>query len=198
MNGPSGNRDLGNIFPAVDNDDGSAYYWVAENVVAYGGFKNFLGNDKVWMSNLILYPEGRTGNSGNGPCVMAWGGANEVYQNNTCVTRGVSGPGVSPYPATECSYSNKTAKTILLHLKENTYLNPAANYSLDCGGGHSLEKLHTLGEELGSHVGLLPPTESLLSHAAALLGMPSRGFFPISGSSRVQTNNRGLLCVKML
>ena len=43
MNGPSGNRDLGNLFPAVDNDDGSAYYWIASNVVAYGGFKNFLG-----------------------------------------------------------------------------------------------------------------------------------------------------------
>jgi hypothetical protein len=43
----AGNRDLGNLFPAVDNDDGSSYYWVASNVVAYGGFKNFLGNDKV-------------------------------------------------------------------------------------------------------------------------------------------------------
>ena len=47
MNGPSGNRDLGNLFPAVDNDDGSAFYWIASNVVAYGGFKNFLGSDKV-------------------------------------------------------------------------------------------------------------------------------------------------------
>ena len=34
------------MFPAVDNDDGSAYYWIASNVVAYGGFKNFIGNDK--------------------------------------------------------------------------------------------------------------------------------------------------------
>ena len=35
MNGPSGNRDLGNLFPTVDNDDGSAFYWIASNVVAY-------------------------------------------------------------------------------------------------------------------------------------------------------------------
>ena len=41
MNGPSGNRDLGNLFPAVDNDDGSAYYLIKSNVAAYGGFKNF-------------------------------------------------------------------------------------------------------------------------------------------------------------
>lgn len=47
MNGPSGNRDLGNLFPSVDNDDGSAYFRIAQNVVAYGGFKNYLGHDKV-------------------------------------------------------------------------------------------------------------------------------------------------------
>lgn len=69
INGPSGNRDLGNLFPTVDNDDGeggqlpfaslcglqvcctpnagSAYYWIAENVVYAGGFKNYLGHDKV-------------------------------------------------------------------------------------------------------------------------------------------------------
>ena len=155
MNGPSPNRDLGNLFPAVDNDDGSQYdtiasniprpshglprpshgpstafhglprpshghsaafhglptdhprpstashgryYTIADNVVAYGGFKNFLGNDKRWVGNLILYPNGRAVGSGNGPCVMAWGGANEVYENNTCVTRSAGGPGVDPYP----------------------------------------------------------------------------------------------------
>ena len=26
MNGPSGNRDLGNLWPTIDNDDGSAYF----------------------------------------------------------------------------------------------------------------------------------------------------------------------------
>ena len=39
MNGPSGNRDLGNLFPAVDNDDGSAYMSIANNVFVYGGAK---------------------------------------------------------------------------------------------------------------------------------------------------------------
>ena len=37
MNGPSGNRNLGNLFPCIDNDDGSAYYFVSENVCVYGG-----------------------------------------------------------------------------------------------------------------------------------------------------------------
>eukprot|EP01062_Namystynia_karyoxenos_P069365 TRINITY_DN64878_c0_g1_i1.p1 TRINITY_DN64878_c0_g1~~TRINITY_DN64878_c0_g1_i1.p1 ORF type:complete len:877 (+),score=269.51 TRINITY_DN64878_c0_g1_i1:79-2631(+) len=172
MNGPSGNRDLGNLFPAVDNDDGSAYYWIAQNVVAYGGFKNFLGNDKVWIDNLVLYPGGRESNSGNGPCVMAWGGANEVYENNTCVSRG-SGPGISAYPSKVCSYANETSRKVLLHLARNTYHTPGLHYQVGCGGQLGLKDMQALGEELGSVVAPKPPTAALAAHARALLRMGS-------------------------
>jgi len=37
INGPSGNRGSGNLFPTVDNDDGSRFYYIAGNVLAYGG-----------------------------------------------------------------------------------------------------------------------------------------------------------------
>ena len=37
MNGPGGNRDLGNLYPTIDNDDGSQLYWVSRNVLIYGG-----------------------------------------------------------------------------------------------------------------------------------------------------------------
>ena len=57
MNGPSGNRDLGNLFPTIDNDDGSAYFSAARNVLIYGGVKNYLGHDKRWVDNLILFPD---------------------------------------------------------------------------------------------------------------------------------------------
>lgn len=46
MNGPSGNRNLGNLFPAVDNDDGSSYFYISDNFLVYGGAKNYLGHDK--------------------------------------------------------------------------------------------------------------------------------------------------------
>ena len=93
MNGPSGNRDLGNLFPAVDNDDGSAYYEMSSNAVAYGGFKNFLGNDKIWRENLILYPNGRTVSSGNGPCIMAWAvrmSSTQTIRASRAVRRGLA------------------------------------------------------------------------------------------------------------
>lgn len=171
MNGPSGNRDLGNLFPAVDNDDGSAFYWIASNVAAYGGFKNFLGNDKVWRDNLLLYPDGRSAGEGNGPCVMAWGGANEVYENNTCVTRGAAAPGVDPYPwgveGSGCDYANATMRPVLLHLARNRYLNPSAAYAGTCG--HDLAALRELGEEVGSTVGPEPSVPALMEMARAAL-----------------------------
>ena len=165
MNGPSGNRDLGNLFPAVDNDDGSAYYEMSSNAVAYGGFKNFLGNDKIWRENLILYPNGRTVSSGNGPCIMAWGGKNELYANNTCVTRGAAGPGVDPYPwgaeGKGCDFANKTMRPILLHLAHNTYLNKAASFGGACG--RDLKGLNAIGEEIGSNVGKEPAVSELMA-----------------------------------
>jgi len=171
MNGPSPNRDLGNLFPAVDNDDGSQYYTIAENVVAYGGFKNFLGNDKRWVGNLILYPNGRAVGSGNGPCVMAWGGANEVYENNTCVTRSAGGPGVDPYPwgaeGGGCSYENATLLPILLGLRANTYLSPEAGFSPVCG--ESLKGLQAIGQELGSTTGPEPDASTLIEMARRVL-----------------------------
>ena len=57
LNGPSPNRDLGNLFPAVDNDDGSERLYVSSNVAIFGGMKNYLGQDKVWDGNLIVLPE---------------------------------------------------------------------------------------------------------------------------------------------
>jgi len=81
MNGPSGNRNLGNLFPTIDNDDGSSYFYIANNFLVYGGAKNYLGHDKVWISNLFVYPGRWSGD----PCGMLWGGKNHHFENNTCV-----------------------------------------------------------------------------------------------------------------
>ena len=194
MNGPSGNRDLGNLFPAVDNDDGSAFYWIASNVVAYGGFKNFLGNDKVWTANLVIYPNGRTAGSGNGPCVMAWGGQNEIYENNTCVTRDAAGPGVDPYPwAAEgggCDYANATMRPVLVHLARNAYLSKQATYAGACG--HDLDGLSKLGEEVGSRVGAEPSVEQLMAMANRTLATTSPAQTSLNGLTLTIYNNTAL------
>eukprot|EP01060_Flectonema_neradi_P036536 TRINITY_DN7048_c0_g1_i1.p1 TRINITY_DN7048_c0_g1~~TRINITY_DN7048_c0_g1_i1.p1 ORF type:complete len:816 (+),score=150.06 TRINITY_DN7048_c0_g1_i1:63-2450(+) len=171
LNGPSGNRDMGNLFPAVDNDDGSAYYWIADNVCAYGGFKNFLGNDKVWINNMLLYPEGRQDGAGDGQCLMAWGGENEVYQNNTCVTRDGSPIGVDTYPwKYSCSLS-QPARPLLPALKGNTYYTTSGSYSLSCGKSYTLKELFLFDLEVGSTVSKIPPSDQLISEARARLGL---------------------------
>ena len=126
---------------------------------------------QVWRDNLVLYPDGRTAGSGNGPCIMAWGGANEVFENNTCVTRGSGGPGVDPYhygaEGSACDYANATSSRILLQLARNRYLSAAANYTPTCG--RSLAALQALGVEVGSEVGAEPSVERVLAIARGLL-----------------------------
>jgi len=88
LNGPSGNRDLGNLFPTIDNDDGSSFYYISQNFLVFGGTKNYLGSDKIWTDNIIAYPGYWSGD----PCLQAWGGLNNLYYNNTCYQNNTYAP----------------------------------------------------------------------------------------------------------
>ena len=102
---------------------------------------------------------------------MAWGGKNELYANNTCVTRGAAGPGVDPYPwgaeGKGCDYTNKTPKKVLLGLARNTYLSPEARFGGACG--RDLKGLNAIGEELGSTVGGVPAVSELMAMVCRVL-----------------------------
>lgn len=41
----------------LDHDDGSCFYNDTGNVLAYGGFKNYLGHNKVAVGNVYIYPD---------------------------------------------------------------------------------------------------------------------------------------------
>merc|ERR1712151_838839 len=103
----------------------------------------------------------------------AWGGRNEVYQNNTCVTRDTAGPGISPYPAPDksCSYEDQLNRTVLLRLAHNSYWTPANAYQVSCGGLHNLSSMQSMGQEIGSRSGPVPPERELLDQARHILGM---------------------------
>jgi hypothetical protein len=97
----------GSMFTCLDHDDGSDYYLDTRNVCVFAGMKNYIGQNKIWDSNLIAYPDGALAQNRSGmPCVwtsMNMGGNRsllpcapggpkpmchnrEVYTNNTCVT----------------------------------------------------------------------------------------------------------------
>jgi hypothetical protein len=102
----------GSMFTCLDHDDGSDFYLDTRNVCVFAGMKNYIGQNKIWDSNLIAYPDGALSQNRSGmPCVwtsMNMGGNHtllpcafgrptdwsldnychnkETYTNNTCVT----------------------------------------------------------------------------------------------------------------
>lgn len=93
----------GSLFSCLDHDDGSEYYLDTRNVCAFVGMKNYIGQDKIWDSNIIVFPEGAesqnrsgmpciwtsmdmAGNASELPCSAKPCRTREVFTNNTCLT----------------------------------------------------------------------------------------------------------------
>ena len=160
MNGPSGNRDLGNLFPTIDNDDGSSYFYIAKNLLVYGGGKNYLGHDKIWISNLLVYPGRWSGE----PCAQIWGGKNHYFVENTCLIA----PGDPPIgldgstKGFACKIDWKDPKNNLQFVGKTAtnsyYLDRNDVWGFGCGNRTSpdhwfaMEELQKHGWELGSTV----------------------------------------------
>ena len=53
---------------AIDHDDGSQRFNDTENVMVFGGCKNFLGNSKSCDHNLIVFPGAAEHSSGARRC----------------------------------------------------------------------------------------------------------------------------------
>ena len=91
LNGPTIGH-TSSLFPFIDNDDGSAYFSAVGNVGIYGGGKNYLGHDKRWADNLIIFPDHWAGD----PCVQIWGGPEHYFVGNECVVGTSLGDGCMP------------------------------------------------------------------------------------------------------
>ena len=168
FNGPSDDRDLGNLYPAIDNDDGSQLYWNAYNVAVYGGMKNYLGLNKKWVGNLILFPGRWSGDA----CLTAWGGEEHVYSENFCVTNnGFPMALDSSVEGDTCTmnYSDPTSAPWLPLLHGNTYSTPDGSFSTGCDTQYTLAQLQAQGQELGSTAVKGYTISDLLARAAALV-----------------------------
>ena len=121
LNGPTIGH-TSSLFPFIDNDDGSAYFSAVGNVGIYGGGKgrvqkslhaasrvfsladrretcrglwvcqNYLGHDKHWADNLIIFPDHWAGD----PCVQIWGGPEHHFVGNECIVGYGLGDGCMP------------------------------------------------------------------------------------------------------
>ena len=163
-------------FP-IDHDDGSAYYFDSENLIVYGGYKNFLGHSKVSTNNLYIYPDRRSFSPSyvgqlrvTGTCVLDAGvnrrpkdgsGWGEVWDNNTCIFGGGS-IGLFAQPPH------------ILSARGNRYLVPeGSNVTLELSGQErvSLAAAQKMGVDVGSTVGEAPNTATVIALAKARLCM---------------------------
>ena len=170
MNGPTIGH-TSSLFPFVDNDDGSAYFSIVGNVGLYGGGKNYLGHDKHWADNLIIFPDHWAGD----PCVQIWGGPEHHFIGNECVVGMGMGAGDDSPPGTtslpdpigldsgstggcKVDWNNASLKDQIGHVHSNTYWTQDGEWSFGCGnatsGDHrfTMEDLHAAGEAEGSTV----------------------------------------------
>ena len=147
MNGPSGNRDLGNLFPAIDNDDGSSYFHISENVLVYGGAKNYLGHDKIWTKNLIVYPGRWSGD----PCAMLWAGNNHHFVENICIVDPKSTPialdGTNQGFECGINWDDPTSLKLVGMSSNNSYfVDDVKSWGFSCGNSTAPDHFFTMAE----------------------------------------------------
>ncbi len=150
-------------------DDGSSQFWIQSNVLIYGGAKNYLGDTKVWDSNLIVVPERWAGD----PCICAWRGTAHVFTNNTCITPTSGGPNYFDSSASgdKCiaNYTSADSAPFLPVFARNSYVTYKGQFAEGCAGELTLAAMNAVGQELGTRVGANYKVKDVAAMATALL-----------------------------
>jgi hypothetical protein len=154
-----------------DNDDGSAWYDITENVCCYGGHKSTNGFGKRTFANLNIFPQvygpACAGMFGL-PRATADGEFNEGYFNNTCIVGGPSAvyfkvwepmasllPGGLPNASAHASANQFPVTTHSNRLYGNLSVCAGAGHITGCDGtaAHwSMEQWLALGLDPGTEV----------------------------------------------
>jgi hypothetical protein len=130
----------GSLFSCLDHDDGSEYYLDTRNVCAFAGMKNYIGQNKIWDSNLIVFPEGAASQNRSGtsciwtsmdmagdkdmlPCSNKPCRTLEVFTNNTCLTYSNTPLEYDMFNETDLQLNGNTNTTIPFTARNQYYLN---------------------------------------------------------------------------
>jgi len=157
------------VFGPLDHDDGSCYYHDYNNVLVYGGYKNYLGDHKTVESNLYLYPDGST-NTFNEQSCADYGseGADEMWYLNNCIML----DGSHAYDKFGCDINDPNSKP---YTANNTFYSPNAEWSTICSTDGLTYNLSSWQEsfnyDIGSQILEAPDIDQVIEWAKALLGM---------------------------
>ncbi len=147
---------------SIDHDDGSQFQNDDGNMLVFGGCKNYLGNHKGCVNNVILYPGTSQRSAGGHRCQTDDNGvfAEQFYEGNVCASEDGR---VLDFASCTASNVNTTAH-VTAH---NTYLVDAgAALQGPCGTG-TFAKWQSLGQDAGSAVAQTPSVAALIALGAA-------------------------------
>merc|ERR1712060_134112 len=101
-------------------------YDITNNAFIYGGAKNYLGDDKIWINNLIVFPSHWPG---GGDCITAWSGLYHIFENNQCICNHAN-----PLAYIACSPTDfgQSSKEMPFGANNSIFV-PNAKFVFDCG-----------------------------------------------------------------
>lgn len=159
----------------IDHDDGSQQYADHGNVLAFAGFKSYLGHSLAAANNLYIMPDANpyfgycATSSGDAPGLSGYG---EEWSNNTCI---MAGPG--PVYQMPAAASPRAFAEVGPRMSGNTLRVPAPD--LPAGGplvelGGSLVTLSAFRQASGQDAGLVvnfttPSASEIVEAARAML-----------------------------
>jgi hypothetical protein len=155
----------GSLFSCLDHDDGSEYYLDTRNVCVFAGMKNYIGQNKIWDSNLIIFPEGAASQNRSGmsciwtsmdmagpkeelPCSTRPCRTREVFTNNTCLTYATTPLEYDMFNETDLKLMGGNNTTIPFTARNHYYLNAPYNFH----GKWNLSEAQINGIDVGSAV----------------------------------------------
>eukprot|EP00730_Choanoeca_flexa_P009176 TRINITY_DN12600_c1_g2_i8.p1 TRINITY_DN12600_c1_g2~~TRINITY_DN12600_c1_g2_i8.p1 ORF type:complete len:851 (+),score=193.92 TRINITY_DN12600_c1_g2_i8:2-2554(+) len=174
------NLQLGNYGAnmAIDNDDGSSFYYILNNFEIYGGHKSdFGGHNKIRHGAINafarVYNEGLCARINT---VMVEGYL-DAYYNNTCIQ---SASELPAYDLSYCDPSNPSNVSTMGIMHDNRIYNPNGTMTLSCGKTTLTEgDFQKTGADPGTTVHQTPPYSEIIQWARDMLQMvpipPSNG-----------------------
>jgi hypothetical protein len=173
------------LYTCLDHDDGSDYYLDTRNVCVFFGMKNYLGQNKIWDNNFIVYPEGAASQNRTGmPCLWtsmylpAKGNQSgycnekscrtrEAFTNNQCITNHQAPLEYDMLNLTDLQL-NGPRNTTIPYTANNTYFLRNGRYSFT---QWNLSETQRRGIDVGSKVHAQISAAQLGDVARRLLGV---------------------------
>eukprot|EP01060_Flectonema_neradi_P034851 TRINITY_DN6248_c0_g1_i1.p1 TRINITY_DN6248_c0_g1~~TRINITY_DN6248_c0_g1_i1.p1 ORF type:complete len:851 (+),score=175.79 TRINITY_DN6248_c0_g1_i1:40-2553(+) len=117
---------------SLDHDDGSSFYNDSDNLLVWGGCKNYEGHSKNCTHNVIVYPGIPNRSSGTRRCQTSDNSifGNQFYFGNQCITNDGNAYSINSYSGPPC-----TPKNLLndfYHTHTNKFYSPGYSFTAQC------------------------------------------------------------------